>query len=321
MKHHFGDFLDRSGGYWTIAPNRERWANHFEDVNDAPPETSIITIQKNDKNWPRIQELTDLRELTLHEPSKDQLSSIEKLSNLTSLRITHARPKDLDFLRQLHHLRELVLEYVSGFEHLDPLGDLVELRALHLENLRRVKNYSGLSSSKSLHYLSIDGTFDWKQPIEDMSFLRPLENLEYLRLNNVRVLADTPVLDALVPLKNLKYLNIPMYTLPLEDFAFIEAARSDIEGAVRPAYVVNDANRRPVSKEDIRSRMPESEFLEQRTGFVADDGARYINEPMTAFLLGKGTRTLTGAPEKIRKNCDLHESKYRELVRQFREAI
>ncbi len=26
MKHHFGDFLDRTDDYWTIVPNRERYA-------------------------------------------------------------------------------------------------------------------------------------------------------------------------------------------------------------------------------------------------------------------------------------------------------
>lgn len=26
MKHHFGDFLDRTGDYWTTIPNRERFA-------------------------------------------------------------------------------------------------------------------------------------------------------------------------------------------------------------------------------------------------------------------------------------------------------
>ena len=26
MRHHFGDLLDRDGGYWTIIPNRERYA-------------------------------------------------------------------------------------------------------------------------------------------------------------------------------------------------------------------------------------------------------------------------------------------------------
>jgi len=30
MKHHFGDLLNRDKDYWTIAPNRERWAYRFE---------------------------------------------------------------------------------------------------------------------------------------------------------------------------------------------------------------------------------------------------------------------------------------------------
>jgi hypothetical protein len=32
MRHHFGDLLDRDGGYWTIVPNRDRHAFRIGDV-------------------------------------------------------------------------------------------------------------------------------------------------------------------------------------------------------------------------------------------------------------------------------------------------
>jgi len=320
LKHHFGDFLDRSKGYWTIVPNRDRWAYRYPDLADAPLDASIVTIQKDDINWSRIHELPKLRELTLHEPTKEQLSSIEGLVNLTSLRITHARPKSLAFLRGLLNLEELVLEYVSGFSDLEPLGDLSNLHALHLENLRRVKSFTGLGACKSLKYLSIDGTFDWNQPVEDLNFLESMTVLEYLRLAKIRIDAESPVLRALVNLHSLKYLEISQNTLQLEDFAFIEANRPDVQGAVRPAYKVNEAVRRPVSKRDIRNSMPKSKFLELKASYIADDGSRFIDEPMTAFLLGKGTRTVTGAPDKIHDKCASHERTYRALVRHYEQT-
>ena len=319
MKHHFGDDLDRSKGHWTITPNRNRWANHYYDLAAASVCESIITIQKDDENWSRIHELPNLTELTLDEPSKDQLSSIEGLVKLTSLRITHARPVNLDFLCGLQNLRELVLEYVSGFEDLGPISELPKLESLHLENLRRVKSFSGLRASKNLRYLSIDGTMDWSQPIQDLVFLESIKSLEYLRLAKVRVLAKSPVLSSLVDLQDMKYLKIAMNSLPLEDFAFIQALRPDIEGAVRPAFRVSEAERRLVYQGDNRHRMPESEFLSLQTAHLADDGTRYMDEPMTAFLLGKGTRMVTGTPKNILTKCELHELNYQELVRRYKE--
>ena len=34
MRHHFADFLDRDGGYWTMVPNRERYAHGIDDMPD-----------------------------------------------------------------------------------------------------------------------------------------------------------------------------------------------------------------------------------------------------------------------------------------------
>ncbi len=318
MKHHFGDFLDRSLGHWSICPNRDRWAFHVDDVKDVPSDQSTLTITKNDRNWERIFDLPKLEELTLHEPSKEQVRSIEQLTGLQRLRITHARPKSLDFLSRLSILRELVLEYVSGVEQLEPLGSLPGLESLHLENLRRVEDFSGVAPSKSLKYLSIDGTLDWRQPVRNLDFLGSLGNLELLRLAGVRVLAATPALSGLARLGKLKKLKIAMNALPIEDFAFIEAICPTVDGASRPAYIVNEAKRRELSSRDYRASMPESEFLGFSNAGITESGERYIVEPMSAFLLGKGTRTLSGKPENIIKKCKEYEARYRQMVEEYR---
>jgi hypothetical protein len=320
VKHHFGDFLDRSHGHWSIVPNRDRWAYHFNDLQDAPSNQSVLMVTKNDENWSRIYDLSCLEELTLHEPSKEQIEGLEHLPNLARLRITHARPKALDFLSSLQNLRELVLEYVSGVEQLEPLGMLPKLEALHLENLRRVEDFSGIAHSKSLKYISIDGTFDWSQPVRDLAFIGSLVKLEYLRLAKVRVLASPPALASLAQLRSLRNLKIAMNTLPVEDFAFIEANCPNVDGAVRPAYVINEENHRILSDLDYRASIPESEFLKLDRSGITADGERFILEPMTAFLLGKGTRTLSGKPENIVKKCNAHESQYRQLVEEYRKT-
>lgn len=66
MKHHFGDHLDRSGDYWTIVPNRDRYVYRIEDIPSGSKEITIVTISKEDEKWETIYSLPNLEELTLH---------------------------------------------------------------------------------------------------------------------------------------------------------------------------------------------------------------------------------------------------------------
>ena len=166
MKHHFGDFLDRTGDYWTTIPNRERFAfiADFEIANKG--EVKILTISKTQEkeHWEQVFECQNLEELTLHDPSKEQVQAIRKLTNLKRIRVTFFRANDIEFLGDLINLEEVILEYVSGFSDLTPLLKLTKLKSLHFENLRRVANFDGLKGLNSLRYLHIDGTLDWNQP-------------------------------------------------------------------------------------------------------------------------------------------------------------
>jgi hypothetical protein len=231
MRHHFCDFLDREHGYWTIIPNRERYLRRISDVVEGCTETSIVTVGKEDSVWEHVLTLPNLEELTLHEPTKEQLNSVVKLSDLKRLRITHARPKHIEFLEPLEALEELVLEYVSGFSDLSPLRKLERLRSLHIENLRRVSNFEGLSGVTSLQYLAISGTLDLKQPIDNFEFLRGLPNLEYLRFWQFMNKSEYPALLPALSLTHLKKLVIVWTELPTEEYALLEAGLPGVEGA------------------------------------------------------------------------------------------
>ncbi|EMN82823.1 hypothetical protein LEP1GSC106_1417 [Leptospira interrogans serovar Grippotyphosa str. UI 12764] len=181
MKHHFGDLLDRTYGHWTIVPNVERHQYHQDDWAQVQSSVSIATIYGNDLNWKKIGSLSKLEELTLHQPNKEQLDFISTLWRLKRLRITHARPKTIDFISRLQNVEELVLEYVSGFESVEPIGELKNLKALHIENVRKVTDFSGLGRTQELRYLSIYGTLDWAQPIESFDFLSELKKFRIFR--------------------------------------------------------------------------------------------------------------------------------------------
>lgn len=231
MKHHFADLLDRNSDYWSMVPNAQRFA-YTLDKNDLEPESiKIITIGKGDKNWRRIFEFPNLEELTLHTPGKEQLASLGELSWLKRLRISHARPADIEFIAALINLEEVVFEYVSGFSDLSPISRLPKLKSLHLENLRRVRTYDGLKGLSNLHYLFIGGTVDWKQPIENFSFLEGLPELEVIRLQFVKSDAGFPMFVPLLGLKKLKEIGIGRATFPTREYAFLESAFPHVAGA------------------------------------------------------------------------------------------
>lgn len=232
MKHHFGDFLDRTGDYWTTLPNRERFAfiADFEIANKG--DVKILTISKHQdkEHWEQVFDCPNLEELTLHDPSKEQAQAIRKLTQLQRLRVTFFRTTEIEFIGGLPNLEELILEYVSGFSDLTPLLRLTKLKSLHLENLRRVTNFDGLSGLKSLRYLHIDGTLDWNQPIENFEFLKGLPNLEVFSLGFVNNKTEYPAFLPLLHLKKLKKIKIVRDTFKSNEFAFLQVALPNVEG-------------------------------------------------------------------------------------------
>jgi len=226
MKHHFGDFLDRTDDYWTTIPNIERFAliADFEIANKD--EVKILTISKNqDKiHWQQIFDCPNLEELTLHDPSKEQVQAIRNLKDIKRLRVTFFRATDIEFIGDLENLEELILEYVSGFSDLTPLRKLKKLKSVHFENLRRVTDFGRLKGIESLRYIYINGTFDWSQPVESFDFLSEIPNLEILAMGfGVKVVNPTyPIFKSIIKNNKIKKLRLGRAFCSLEDYAFVE---------------------------------------------------------------------------------------------------
>jgi len=221
MKHHFGDLLDRTGDYWTIVPNRERYAYAADDIIKDKDPVRILTISKSHENWRQVFDCPNLEELTLHEPSREQVEGIQKIIQLKRLRLTFFRAKDIGFIGSLSNLEEVVFEYVSGFSDLSPFQGLPKIKSLHLENLRRVSNFDGLRGLTSLRYLKIDGTLDWKQPIDNFNFLEGLPDLEILAFGFVINKTEFPAFLPILKLEKLKKIRIGMATFHTKEYAFL----------------------------------------------------------------------------------------------------
>jgi len=172
----------------------------------------------------------NLEELTLHDPSKEQVQDLQRLAQIKRLRITFFRAKDIEFVGSLCNLEEVIFEYVSGFSDLSPLNKLGKLKSLHLENLRRISNFDGLKGLSSLKYLHIDGTLDWNQPIENFEFLKGLPNLEVFSLRFVVTKAEFPALLPMLHLRKLQKIKIGRATFKTNEYAFLEAAMPEVEG-------------------------------------------------------------------------------------------
>ncbi|SKC88838.1 leucine-rich repeat domain-containing protein [Ohtaekwangia koreensis] len=226
MKHHFGDLLDRTGDYWTIIPNVGRYSFSADKNIKEKSKVKILTISKHDKYWNQVFECPNIEEITLHDPSKEQIEEIQKLKQLKRLRLTFFRAKDVEFIANLRNLEEVIFEYVSGFSDLSPFQRLPKIKSLHFENLRRVSNFDGLRGLKSLRYLYIDGTLDWKQPIENFNFLEELPNLEILAFGFVINKTDFPAFLPILKLKKLKKIKVGMATFNTKEYAFLETALS-----------------------------------------------------------------------------------------------
>lgn len=315
MKHHFGDFLDRTGDYWTTIPNRERFAfiADFEIANKD--EVKILTICKTqDKNhWGQIFDCPNLEELTLHDPSKEQVQAIRRLTNLKRLRVTFFRATDIEFIGDLNNLEELILEYVSGFSDLTPLSKLTKLKSVHLENLRKVSNFDGLKGTNSLRYLYINGTLDWNQPIESFEFLNGLPNLEVLSLNWITNKSPFPAFLPILTLKNLKKIWLISNRFSTQEFAFLEQALPNIEGAKKELYPIYAYSHLKLTDDDFRSKLSKEEIEKNHPEVrLIYDGTREINDPTTEWyeFLGKGAGRVKCNNPKADEKIEEFKQKY-----------
>ena len=246
MKHHFADLLDRTGDYWTIVPNVQRYSFSADKKISDKTRVKILTISKSDKYWEQVFDCPNIEELTLHNPGSEQVEALQELKRISRLRVSFFRAKDIEFIGNLPNLEEVVLEYVSGFSDLSPLQLLKKIKSLHLENLRRVSNFDGLRVLKSLRYLHIDGTIDWKQPIDNFDFLEGLKNLEVLAFGFVINKSGFPAFLPASTLKKIRKIMSGMATFNTREYAFLEAAFPKARccnfggQAWTPCYRIND---------------------------------------------------------------------------------
>ena len=313
MKHHFGDFLDRAGDYWKMTPNKDRYQLMLDNFPVLDSSIESITISKKHTNWREILGLKNLEELTIHEGTKEQFEAIKELKHLKRLRITHLRPKEITPISELVNLEELVLEYVSGFSDLLPLSKLENLHSLHLENLRSVRDFSPLTKISNLKYLYIDGTIDWKQPVDNFTFLNEMQKLEVFSLGQVMCKADYPIFLGLIKLNNLKKVKIFNYMFPTEEYAFLQEAIPSIEGTQWEPISIFPNRYKSIEKDDQKMKLSKEDFITRYPNSrVYPDGRREISDPNYEefSFLGKKAGSIKCNSKNAEKKCEEFTMKY-----------
>jgi internalin A len=124
---------------------------------------------------------TSLKDLFLGNGEYDDLTPIQKLTTLESLRLSFSVVKDIHTLEGLKRLDRLDLSHtLVGDDDLKPLASLVNLTELQLDE-DSISDLTPLANLKKLERLSIK-----KTGVKSLASLRTLKFL---------YIADTPVAD------------------------------------------------------------------------------------------------------------------------------
>lgn len=214
--------------YWhTIKDNS--FVECFKN-NKVNPDTKKSRCHSWYRKLENYFETSQFRRAYLYHPTREQVEAVIHLPKLKRLHIIKVQLKNIDFLKELRELEELKMVYVSGFSDLSPIGNLSKLKSLYIQNFRRISDFSSISSLRNLECLAINGTFDWKQSIENFNFLSELRNLEYFSVWLINCKAKFPLFLPALKLKKLKNVMLSRNEFSLEDYMFWERYFPNVKG-------------------------------------------------------------------------------------------
>lgn len=107
--------------------------------------------------------------------------------NLEELRFKWGAYTDLSALENLKQLKYLYIGSGAGVRDITSLGKLENLIVLHVENFKRIEDYSVFINLRKLEQLIISGPILGRTPIKDLEFLREMKNLVSVGLPNTTI--------------------------------------------------------------------------------------------------------------------------------------
>ena len=323
---------DNSSNCWSIKPWDIVLEHKLHKVLERQDiETELVRFSRSSENWEQIKNFPHLEEIHVFDATEEQLNFISNLEGIKRLILESCRPKDISFLTKMQTLEELSFDAVSGFDDLSPLSHLTNLKALKLHILRRVKDFSSLSTLSELRFLFLGGNFEFPQPVSDLKFLTGNENLEYLIFDNLKVIEkEWPALP-IASLKNLKYIELSRNTFSFENFALLEVALKGVAGADFQPVIkeIHFFHGNEGWLEAVPWQVPDTKIdhidihrslspgIRTASGAIlALDGLTDIGEPSSKEgyldLIGRGSRGFRSDIKNAEKRCLAHITKYEE---------
>lgn len=136
--------------YWSlIADDGTHFRYHYDNLNDAPIDTKVLTLTPDTLNWQRVRKFKQLEELQLYFCNKAQFLALPDFPKVKRMVLCKAKPDSFACLDRQTDLTELKLIYVSKPTSLEPIGRLTNLTSLAIENLRNVEDFSPLGNLKN----------------------------------------------------------------------------------------------------------------------------------------------------------------------------
>lgn len=207
------------GFEWDRLPET---ATHIAQVD---PDAADVRFRRERRSHAGLHRFTAIRRLWADAVDASFLEEIAAMQGLELLGISRATASDLRPLAALPRLRRLIVRNATRVADLDWVRGLPALEVLGLENLPRVSSLAPLSALTGLRSLGVEGSMWTAMRVESLAPLRPLQELEYLFLTNLRV--QDRSLQPLHGLTSLQVLQCARYFDEAE-FAALQAARPDL---------------------------------------------------------------------------------------------
>jgi Leucine-rich repeat (LRR) protein len=202
-------------GYW-YAKNAQNAVTEIKKCEDK--DYLLLGIQAKDfKKWMDfLPTLSKLKRLHIRANINQRFfDTICDMTQLVELNISIPSVKNIDALNKLDNLTYLKLQNGTKVETIETLRQLAYLRVLELENFKKISDFDIVGSLSDLEGLGVEGSIWTTQKINSACFLSMLTKLKYLKLTNTKMVDKN--FNPLLALRELRMLLVS-YNYPRLEF-------------------------------------------------------------------------------------------------------
>lgn len=179
-------------------------------VAEVDPRAEVVQFQRTKASHRGLGACSAIRTLLAYDVDQAFLDEIVELADLRTLYLERVTATDLSVLGRLHALERLVIHSPTRIDSFDWAASLApSLRALAVENARRVRELDALAGLAQLRTLAVEGSLHSAMRVASLEPLRGLHALEALFLTALRV--EDRRLAPLASLRNLRLLEFADY--------------------------------------------------------------------------------------------------------------